>query len=142
MTRRPDIPATSADPLAGLAPPGAPPELKERVLAASRAALLSAPARPDRWNLLWESRPLRLAWAASVLLLLAGHIVVVRPSRPKDETAAVPLSRAAGEADAELAAISCLPRLDPDALPIGAGPDRPSQPSLPPEPEQPKENRT
>ena len=52
---------TPANPLAGLSPPGAPPGLRARVLAASRAALLTAPARPDRWTLLWASRPFRLA---------------------------------------------------------------------------------
>ena len=133
---------TPADPLAGLAPPGAPPELKARVLAASLKALLSAPARPDRWSLLWTSRPLRLAWAASLLLLLAGHAVLVRPSRPRAETAALPLSHTVSEADAELAAIGRLPRLDPDARPLGAGPDGPTRPALSPRHEPPKENRT
>lgn len=133
---------TPADPLTGLVPPGAPPELKARVLAASRAALLARPERPDRWNLLWESRPLRLAWAASLLLLLAGHAVLVGPDRPRAEAAALPLSRSASGADDELAAIGRLPRLDPDARPVGAGDVEPSARSLPSNPEPPKENRT
>jgi hypothetical protein len=133
---------TSADPLTGLVPPGAPPELKARVLAASRAALLAGPARPDRWSLLWESRPLRLVWAASVLLLLAGHAVLVGPDRPRAEAAALPLSRWVNEADDELAAIGRLPRLDPDARSLGAGLVEPSARSLPSNPEPPKENRT
>lgn len=131
-----------ADPLAGLVPPGAPPELKARVLAASRAALLAGPGRPDRWSLLWESRPLRLAWVASLLLLLAGHAVLVGPDRPGAGAAALPLSRWASGADDELAAIGRLPRLDPDARPLGARDVEPSTRSLPSNPEPPRENRT
>jgi len=142
MIRKPGNPGSPADPLAGLAPPGAPPELKAKVLAASRAALLTAPARPDRWSLLWTSRPLRLAWAASLLLLLAGHVVLVRPNHPRAEAAARPLSRSVSDADAELAAIGRLPRLDPDARSLRAGTAEPSRPSSPPEPRKPEENRT
>lgn len=131
-----------ADPLAGLVPPGAPPELKARVLAASRAALLAGPGRPDRWSLLWESRPLRLAWAASLLLLLASHAALVRPGRLPVEAAALPVSRSVNEADAELAAIGRLRRLDPDARSLGTGPGEPSTRSLPSVSEPPKENRT
>jgi hypothetical protein len=142
MTRRTDNAGTSSDPLAGLAPPGAPPDLRARVLAASRAALLAAPARPDLWTLLWVSRPLRLAWAASLLLLLAGHVVLVRPSRPRIEAATLPPSRSVSEAEAELAAIGRLPRLDPDARSLRSGPAEPPSPSRPPEPGKPEENRT
>lgn len=133
---------TPADPLAGLAPPGAPPELRVRVLAASRAALLAEPEPRDRWKTIWESRPLRLAWAASFLLLLGGHAVLVRPSHSRTERATLPLSRSVREADAELAAIGRLPRLDPDARPLTAGADEPSTRSLPSFPEPPKEKRT
>jgi hypothetical protein len=142
MTRTPDDPGTPVDPLAGLAPPGAPPELRGRVLAASRAAFRAGPARPDRWSLLWTSRPLRLAWAASFLLLLAGHAVLVRPNDPLAEAAPRPLSRSVSEADAELAAIGRLPPLDPDAQPLRAGSGEPSARSLPSLPEPPMENRT
>lgn len=133
---------TPADPLTGFVPPGAPPELKARVLTASRAAFLAGPGRPDRWSLLWESRPLRLAWAATLLLLLAGHAVLVGPDRPRAESAAVPLSLSASGADDELVAIGRLPRLDPDAQPLGASDLEPSNRSLPSNPEPPKENRT
>lgn len=133
---------TPADPLAGFAPPPAPPELRARVLAASRAALLAGPARPDRWSLLWESRPLRLAWAASLLLLLAGHALLVGPGSSPVEAAALPLSRSVSGADAELAAIGRLPRLDPDVRSLGGGADDAPTPSLPSRSERPKENRT
>jgi hypothetical protein len=121
---------TPADPLEGLAPPGAPPELRARVLEASRAALLAGPAPRDRWSLLFASRPLRLAWAASVLLLLAGHALLVRPAPPRTDAAA------------ELAAIRSLPRIDPDARSLGASPDAPGRPAPPPRHDPPKENRT
>jgi hypothetical protein len=133
---------TPADPFAGLAPPPAPSDLRERVLAASRAALIAGPPRPDRWRLVWESRPLRLAWAASLLLLLAGHAVLVDPARPRATAAALPLSRSVTGADAELAAIGRLPRLDPDARSLGAVAGEPSGRSLPSASEQSKENRT
>ena len=142
MTREIDTAGTSPDPLEGLAPPGAPPELRARVLAASRAALLAEPEPRDRWTLLWTSRPLRLAWAASFLLLIAGHAALAPSGRPQGQAATPSLSRPVSEADAELAAIGHLPRLDPDARPLGGNPVRPSQPSLPPESEQPEENRT
>ncbi len=49
--------------------------LRPRALAAAERAWAEPSAR-DRWRLLWESRPLRLAWAAAVLLLLAGNLAV------------------------------------------------------------------
>ncbi len=144
MTREIDTAGTSPDPLEGLAPPGAPPELRARVLAASRAALLAEPEPRDRWKTVWESRPFRLAWAASFLLLLAGHAVLVPSGRPQGQAATPSVPRSASEADAELAAIGHLPRLDPDARPLsaGAGAGEPSTRSLPSLPEPPKEKRT
>jgi hypothetical protein len=133
---------TRAAPLADLAPPGAPPELKARVLAVSRAALLAGPEPRDRWRALWDSTPLRLAWAASLFLLLAGHAVLVRPNRLRTEAAISPPSASVSEADAEVAAIGHLPSLDPDARPLNAGSGEPSTGSLPSLPEPPKENRT
>lgn len=135
-------PAPTSDPLSGLVPPGPPPELRSRVLAASRAALFAAPRRPDRWSLLWASRPLRLAWTACVLLLLAGHALLVGPGRPKHEATARPPSRSEREAETELAAIARLPRLDPDARSFGPGPGEPLAPAIPPGDEPQKENRT
>ena len=55
--------------------PGPPPDLRARALARADGAW-AATSAPDRWRLLWESRPLRLAWAAAVLLLLAGNLAV------------------------------------------------------------------
>lgn len=77
------------DPLRRLRPPTAPPALRARVLAAANRAgdrppLAAWERAVDR---LWASWPLRLAWAATVLALLAGHLVegavAVQPSPPK-----------------------------------------------------------
>ena len=125
-----------SNPLAGLAPPAAPPELREKVLAAARAALLEPPRRPDVWARLWESRAARLAWAASVLLLLGGHALVPRPHAGR------PAALAARGADAEIAAIGRLPRLDLDARPLRAEAGPPAPHRVPPAHTPAKETRS
>jgi len=125
-----------SNPLAGLAPPAAPPELREKVLAAARAALLEPPRRPDAWARLWESRAARLAWAASVLLLLGGHALVPRPHAGR------PAALAARGADAEIAAIGRLPRLDLDARPLRAEARPPAPHRVPPAHAPAKETRS
>lgn len=62
-------------PLRGLDPPHPPRELRARVLDAARTGARVGPAA-DAWSRLWHSRSLRLAWAGTVLLLLAGHAAV------------------------------------------------------------------
>ncbi len=57
----------------GLEMPKPPPHLRARVLAAARDA---ATETPDVWSRIWLHRGLRLAWVTSVVLLLAGHILV------------------------------------------------------------------
>lgn len=61
--------------LDGLDPPQPPPELRSRVLAAARQRTDSESV-PDLWSRLWNHSGLRLAWAASVVLLLAGHVLI------------------------------------------------------------------
>lgn len=58
----------------GLEVPAPPPHLRARVLEAARADKTET---VDVWTRIWNIRGLRLAWAASVLLLLAGHVLVV-----------------------------------------------------------------
>jgi len=90
--------------LAGLRPPAPPPELEARALAAAGRALRARPA-PDAWERAWASRPLRLAWTAAVLALLAGHAVLfLRPG-------ADAVSRVAGRdrLPAEVATVAELP---------------------------------
>ena len=128
-------------PLAGLAPPAAPPELREKVLAAARTALLEPPRRPDAWARLWESRAARLAWAASVLLLLGGHALVPRPHAGRP-AAPPPAALAARGADAEIAAIGRLPRLDLDARPLRAEAGPPAPHRVPPAHAPAKETRS
>jgi len=58
----------------GLEPPRAPTGLRTRVLAAARDHMETK--SPDRWSRIWSHRGIRLAWAATVVLLLAGHAIV------------------------------------------------------------------
>jgi hypothetical protein len=58
----------------GLEPPLPPPELRSKVLAAARQRM-KAEETPDVWSRVWNHRGLRLAWAATVAVLLAGHIL-------------------------------------------------------------------
>ena len=61
--------------LPGLEPPPPPGALRVRAVAAARERMAAAPA-PDLWWKMWNNRGLRLAWAATVVLLLAGHVLV------------------------------------------------------------------
>ena len=60
--------------LQGLAPPQPPHELRSKALAAARERM-AGEAVPDLWSRIWNHRGLRLAWAASVVVLLAGHVL-------------------------------------------------------------------
>lgn len=73
---------TGNDPFNGLRPGAAPAALRDRVLRAARQAALEAPA-PTVWDRLFESRPLRAAWAALCLVLVAGHIALTEPTESR-----------------------------------------------------------
>jgi hypothetical protein len=60
----------------GMGPPQPPPDLRERVMREAQRHSAVVPL-PDAWTRIWENPWLRLAWAATVLLLLAGNLVVV-----------------------------------------------------------------
>lgn len=92
-----------------LRPPAAPAGLRERALARARAAADAAapgplggedpPVRPG-WrsltDLLWESRPLRLAWAAALVALVAVNLYLDRaPARAPEVRAAATSHRPA-----------------------------------------------
>ena len=86
MTRAPS-------PFGDLGPAGPPPSLRSRVLQAARSAV-PAP-RTGFVDRLWESRSLRLAAAATLLLLVAAHASLERvlpglayPAREAAEAAA------------------------------------------------------
>lgn len=93
-----------SDHLSGnLIPPQAPPELRQRVLSAARQTMGQAAPR-DLWTRIWESRPIRLAWAASIGALIFGHLVIGGAVSAGPAQPAIPLAAAVG-ADDELAEI-------------------------------------
>lgn len=65
----------------GLEPPQPSSGLRERVLRHAQGETAVTPL-PDTWTRIWENPWLRLAWAASVLLLLAGNLFLV-PMQPE-----------------------------------------------------------
>lgn len=96
--------------LSSLETPEPPASLRSSAL--SRAAQAWAqPANPDRWRQIWESRPLRLAWATVVVALVAAHFTL--PSRPGHHLTPAPLPEAAASValDQELQEVVRLPRL-------------------------------
>lgn len=95
--------------LSGLEAPAPSDVLRARVLAAARGELVRH-APPDPWTRLTRSRPLRLAWAASVLLLLGGHLLVAA----RDVAEAVDAPRPGRDSEVEV--LARLPRIDERAL--------------------------
>jgi hypothetical protein len=65
------------DPLALHRVPPPPPELAAKVLSAS--AIGATPSAPSWVDRLWESSGARLLWAATLCLLLLGHVLATRP---------------------------------------------------------------
>ncbi len=93
------------DPFDGLRPSGLPSALRERVLDAARQAALEAPAS-TLWDRLFESRPLRAAWACLCLALVAGHVALTEPTESR-----LPEARSLVDAP-ELREVLELPRFD------------------------------
>ena len=60
---------------AGLGPPPPPADVRARALSAARQKMAETPA-PDLWSRIWNNRGIRLAWAVTVVLLVAGHVLV------------------------------------------------------------------
>ena len=112
---RPDEP----NPLTGLRVPAAPEALADRVLCAANQARQPF-AVPSIWDRLWNSRPLRLAWAVALLVLLAIHTgLSLFPDSSLSSTASP-------RADSrELRALLALPRVEisprAEALAMGGG---------------------
>lgn len=93
-------------PFRDLRPPAAPAGLRERTLAGARAAAeaagRAAPAGEDRpgrrglADLLWESRPLRLAWAVALVGLIGVNLYLDRaPARTQEPRTAATSQRPA-----------------------------------------------
>lgn len=76
-------------PFGDLRPPGAPAGLRRRTLteagAAARASAGQAarPGRPGLTDLLWQSRPVRLAWALSLAALVGLNLYLDRADRAR-----------------------------------------------------------
>jgi len=126
MKDRPSI----EDGLDRLRPEGPPPELRDRVLRAAARALDQAPA-PDLWCRLWENRGLRLAWAACLVTLITGHVVVSVESlrRPSSAPRTASQQPPSGE---ELQAIAALPSIDAASLQRGYVASEPDRAAVPP----------
>lgn len=71
-----ETPRHEPDLFTGMKRPALPGDLKHRVLSRARQAARSRPSWIDR---LWESHALRLAWAASVILLCAVQLYLAGP---------------------------------------------------------------
>lgn len=120
------------DPLfENLAPPDPSPELRQRTLAVAREALGRAESS-DIWTRVWNSRSAHLAWAASIGVLVFGHLVVGDALRSGSASPALPLAAAAGAND-ELAEVVDLGRLTAQLpgweMTVRTTPTQPSQPA-------------
>ncbi|MDD5564876.1 MAG: hypothetical protein PHQ91_14270 [Thermoanaerobaculaceae bacterium] len=97
--------------LAALEEPEPPRALRARALAGAEEAWTRGGPAADRWRRLWESRPLRLAWAAAVVLLVGANLALRTGSRarpPASPAAAAAQERAGLQ---ELQAVVELPRI-------------------------------
>lgn len=114
----------------GLEVPGPPDDLRRQVLDRATNAMGAEPRR-DPWARLWESRPARLAWAASILALVAGHVLLptgngTAPQGTRlargDSPARVQAkaTRTDGDYRDELSAIADLPKLSLEGRPMAA----------------------
>jgi hypothetical protein len=96
--------------LAAIEEPEPPRGLRGLALAGAAAAGARKPA-VDAWRRLWESRPLRLAWAVAVALLLAAN-VIIRTGSPSHPRTAAPIAASKEHQNSrELQAIIELPRI-------------------------------
>jgi hypothetical protein len=96
--------------LSRLEPPEPPAALRGSALTQATQAW-SQPATPDRWCQIWESRPLRLAWAAVVVGLVAAHLSLPAQSDRKPGTVSGAEHAALAGSDRELREVVTLPRL-------------------------------
>jgi hypothetical protein len=76
--------------LEGARPPAPSAALRERVLAAARAASPRSTRKAGVVDRVWESRGVRWAWVFLVSALLLGHVVVSRRSGPGLPVASAP----------------------------------------------------
>jgi hypothetical protein len=98
-----------------LQPPEPPRDLREKVLRGAREALAREAAR-DAWTRIWESRPLRVAWGLSVVVLVICNVGIGELRSPR-RAAEGPAARSARDGNGEVA-LGRLPRLDENARPL------------------------
>ena len=111
------------------AEPEPPQALRERALGKARAAWVR-PAR-NPWRRVWDSRPLRLAWAGAVLALAIAN-VAVRTDAHASRGAQVPSAASSGATRGnELQAVVALPRLRAEYVAIGTVPGNTLAPRAP-----------
>jgi hypothetical protein len=127
MKRKPN----DKDPLfPGLQVPGPTDDLRRQVLERATQSMGSKPRR-DRWVRLWESKTARLAWAALVLALVVGHLLLPAggggsPPRVRlaQDTPPARAGATAGRTDVgyrdELSVIADLPKLSLEGRPMTA----------------------
>lgn len=117
-------------PYDGLRPPDPPDELRRKTLPVARAALANG-RRPDVWTQLWQSRAVRLAWAATVAALVLGNLAIGPPPSGAADAPGLPVVAAAV---GELAPVAGVGRLTAElpgweiaaTAPLEAAPERTS----------------
>jgi len=83
--------------------------LRARTLTAAREAL-GRTDEPDVWMRIWNSRPAQLAWAATVAVLIFGHLQIGGAMPAGSDHLALPIGAAVGSNE-ELAEIADLRRV-------------------------------
>lgn len=111
------------NPLAGLRPITPPVEMRARTLAAAHEALARGSQPRDRWTWIVENRAVRLAWAASVIALLLGHLALSAPDGPTSPPTRL-TPRFADRSAPEVIELATLTAIDAGALPSLGSPRR------------------
>ncbi|HXV77343.1 MAG TPA: hypothetical protein VD788_13575 [Candidatus Polarisedimenticolaceae bacterium] len=109
------------EPFGALRPATPPAALRDRALAAARAALATRPASPDVWTRVARNRAVRFGWAAVVAALALAHVVVSLPKPATRARAAVVSPRLGSGSAPELAPLVRMAAIDPAARGAGSG---------------------
>ena len=120
--RAPSRDPSGNDFFAGLGPPTVPAGLGHRVLIRARASARGVVPRRPLVDRLWESRPLWLAWAAGVVVLLGMQLMLASPSSlgPTGRSARVESPATHGAEPRSQALPDSPPDSPPDSLPGSA----------------------
>jgi hypothetical protein len=111
--------------LAEVGPSEPPASLRRQALERADRAWAGA-TTPDRWRQLWESRPLRLAWATAVLALAVANVTVPPSGVPRPAAVATTSNESRSK---ELQDAVSLPRLRMEyvVFDVAGGPTLPPQ---------------